>query len=91
MTVISFSLPVLVTNVWEDFAMNASIFSFTQTFNFGFNPPHLRVPFQCVMGCAWLGILSFYRSGGKDDSSTDGKVRDSDEASFVKHTVAGSI
>lgn len=50
-------------NRWEDFLLNAPIFSILQTYNFYFNPPHLRVPFQCATGCIWLCILSKYRTG----------------------------
>lgn len=50
-------------NRWQDFLMNAPLFSITQAYNFYFNPPHLRVPFQCATGCIWLAILSWNRAG----------------------------
>jgi hypothetical protein len=49
-------------NRWEDFTLNAPIFSILQAYNFYCNPPHLRVPFQCATGCIWLAILSLYRT-----------------------------
>merc|ERR1711879_946866 len=65
--VVARSKEVYYTNVLEDFKMNASVFTFTQTFNFSCNPPHWRVPFQCAMGIIWLAMLSYHRGDKKED------------------------
>jgi len=49
----------------EDVTIQACIFIPFQTFNLGFNPPHLRIPVLCLASTLWVSILSFYR-GGKE-------------------------
>lgn len=49
----------------EDVTMQACIFIPFQTFNLGFNPPHLRIPALCVASTLWVSILSFYRGDKK--------------------------
>ena len=49
----------------EDVTMQACIFIPFQTFNLGFNPPHLRIPALCPASMLWVSILSFYRGDKK--------------------------
>ena len=53
------------SNLWDDVCLQACIFVPVQIANFGFNPPHLRVPTVVAAGAVWVTCLSYFRGGGR--------------------------
>lgn len=53
----------------EDVQLQAAIFVPVQLANFGYNPPHLRVPAVVAAGAVWISALS-YRRGDRKAAQT---------------------
>ena len=62
--VITGGLRCYQNNFISDVSVQAAIFVPVQALNFGWNPPHLRVPTVVTAGVVWISVLSLFRGSG---------------------------